>query len=130
MELDVEELPNEVLHELWKLVKKFQKANNQKVEEEPVDEDYEPTQGGPRGAPSKPRKNKPMNAREQEAKIKALAEQLGRVQNGGSSEGSPHQAGEHLSWPICDGVGRKLTDITAQESSDDDDDDASESEEE
>ena len=96
MELDVEELPNEVLHELWKLVKKFQKANNQKVvEEEMVDDDYEPHVPSARGgAPAKPRKNKPMNAREQEAKIKALSEQLGRVQNGGSGEGSPINAGE------------------------------------
>jgi bromodomain-containing factor 1 len=96
MELDVEELPNEVLHDLWKLVKRFQKANNSKsVEEEPVDEDYEPAVAGARGGQSsaKPRKNKPMNATEQEAKIKALSEQLGRVPNGGSGEGSPTGAG-------------------------------------
>ncbi|OJJ44053.1 hypothetical protein ASPZODRAFT_145179 [Penicilliopsis zonata CBS 506.65] len=74
IELDIDELPNEVLLMLLKFVKK----NAPHVVD---DEDM----GAPlASAPSKPKKNKPMSKFEQEAQINMLESNLSRFQGGGS----------------------------------------------
>lgn len=109
MELDIDQIPNEVLHELLK----FSRQLRPKVKEQPIEDDddeYEAPKVTGRSAPTK-KKNKPMGKVEQETKIQQLRQQLAGFKGGSASEGeSPPK----------------------QETSEDDDDDesASESEEE
>ncbi|KAK2748848.1 hypothetical protein FQN55_003990 [Onygenales sp. PD_40] len=101
IELDIDELPNEVLLVLLRFVKKHAPASFNIDEPEP-----EPA---PVVAPSKPKKNKPMSKYEQEAQINRLASNISRFQGGHSQEPMPS--------------------IEAEESSEDEDD-SEESEEE
>lgn len=92
-----------MLWDLLKLVKQASKAAGSRAgakEEEPVDEDYEPPIERSRATATsaKPRKNKPMNAREQEAKIAALSAQLGKFQNGSGSDDAGHNRKLFLAW--------------------------------
>lgn len=81
IELDIDELPNEVLLMLLKFVKKHAPG----VLEE---EELEPTPP-PTAAPSKPKKNKPMSKYEQEAQINMLQGSLSRFQGGAGQSPDP-----------------------------------------
>lgn len=101
IELDIDELPNDVLLMLLKFVKK-------NVPHLMDDEDSAPASNV---APSKPKKNKPMSKNEQEAQISMLESNLSRFAGGGSPVPVPS--------------------VEANESSEDEsDDDSEESEEE
>ncbi|KAL4887077.1 Bromodomain-containing protein [Aspergillus karnatakaensis] len=76
IELDIDELPNDVLFMLLKFVKK----NAPHV----VDDEDVSTPVAPNAAPPKPKKNKPMSKYEQEAQINVLESNLSRFQGGGS----------------------------------------------
>lgn len=70
LELDIDELSNDVLYKLLQFVKKYApRADDEAVQRR---QSYAPTQ------PAKPKKNKPMGAKEQENRI----EQLRRMQSG------------------------------------------------
>ncbi|KAJ5605680.1 Bromodomain [Penicillium lagena] len=100
IELDIDELPNDVLLMLLKFVKK-------NVPHIMDDEDSAPASNL---AAPKPKKNKPMSKYEQEAQINMLESNLSRFQGGGSPNPMPS--------------------VEAMESSDDEDEDSEESEEE
>ncbi|KAJ9353919.1 putative transcription regulator BDF1 [Paecilomyces variotii] len=106
IELDIDELPNEVLVMLLKFVKK----NAPHVMEE--DEEVIPHAPIPSAAPPKPKKNKPMSKYEQEAQINMLESNLSRFQGGGVRSPEPIQS------------------VEANVESSDEDDDSEESEEE
>lgn len=95
LELDIDELSNEVLYKLLQFVKKYAPREEDATVQRR--QSYAPTQT------AKPKKNKPMGAREQETRI----EQLKRMQTGDTQ-----------------------VDGTAEESSDDDEDEDSEAESE
>jgi hypothetical protein len=81
LELDVDEIPDPVLHELLRFVKTHRKAIGADIQE---DDDYEDAEEPAKAAPSGGRKkNKPMTAREQEERIQQLHQQLSQF-NGGS----------------------------------------------
>jgi len=105
IELDIDELPNEVLLMLLKFVKKHAPGTLEVDQPDP-----EPV---PSAAPSKPKKNKPMSKYEQEAQINRLEGSLSRFQGGA---GRSPDAVPSVEAPA--------------ESSEDDDDDSEESEEE
>jgi bromodomain-containing factor 1 len=107
IELDIDELPNDVLLMLLRFVKK--NAPHVMEDEEVV---VTPTAVNPPAAP-KPKKNKPMSKFEQEAQINMLESNLSRFQGGGGGR-SPDP----------------VPSVEANESSDDSEDDSEESEEE
>lgn len=104
IELDIDELPNDVLLMLLKFVKK--NAPRGVIDEED-------TISAPAAVTSKPKKNKPMSKYEQEAQINMLEGSLSRFQ--GTSARSPD------AMPSIE---------NNDDSSDDEDDDSEESEEE
>jgi len=78
LELDIDEIPDEVVYELWEFVKKLQPKSHGVIDE---DDDYEEERGHKAAAASSHRKkNKPMTAREQESKIAQVREQLARFE--------------------------------------------------
>ncbi|KMU77316.1 bromodomain -containing protein [Coccidioides immitis RMSCC 3703] len=101
VELDIDELPNNVLVLLLNFVKKH--APQSFEFDEPAPEPL------PTAVPAKPKKNKPMNAHEQEAQIGRLAGTLSKFQGGAQSSDPIHSE-------------------AARESSDDDDSEESEEE--
>lgn len=103
IELDIDELPNEVL---WMLLRFVRKNAPQVMDTEDI---VTPTSMNP-PAP-KPKKNKPMSKYEQEAQINMLESNLSRFQGGDRSP-------------------EPVPSVEANESSDDSDDDSEESEEE
>ncbi|RDW81086.1 putative transcription regulator BDF1 [Aspergillus mulundensis] len=105
IELDIDELPNDVL---WMLLK-FVKKNVPHV----VDDDDASSPVAPNAAPPKPKKNKPMSKYEQEAQINMLESNLSRFQGGGGGR-SPEP----------------VPSVEANDSSGDSEDDSEESEEE
>ncbi|KAL2862884.1 putative transcription regulator BDF1 [Aspergillus lucknowensis] len=105
IELDIDELPNEVLLMLLKFVKK----NAPHI----VDDEDVSTPIASNAPPAKPKKNKPMSKYEQEAQINMLESNLSRFQGGGSGR-SPDP----------------VPSVEANDSSDDSEDDSEESEEE
>ncbi|KAL4803655.1 Bromodomain-containing protein [Aspergillus unguis] len=105
IELDIDELPNDVL---WMLLK-FVKKNAPHV----MDDEEASSPVAPNAAPPKPKKNKPMSKYEQEAQINMLESNLSRFQGGGSGR-SPDP----------------VPSVEANDSSGDSEDDSEESEEE
>ncbi|PGG98273.1 hypothetical protein AJ79_08910 [Helicocarpus griseus UAMH5409] len=87
IELDIDELPNEVLLVLLKFVKKHAPAALELDEPEP-----EPT---PIVAPAKPKKNKPMSKYEQEARINSIEGTISRFQGGRGYSPEPMQSVEN-----------------------------------
>lgn len=72
LELDIDAIPEPVLQELLKFIRKVHPPVDAAV-----DDDYEPPmRTSAKGAASKPRKNKPMGKHEQEANIMRIQEQL------------------------------------------------------
>ncbi|TKA60927.1 hypothetical protein B0A49_10829, partial [Cryomyces minteri] len=92
LELDIDELPNEVLHIILKYVRQcFPPARG--PSEPAVDDDYEPERRAPKSSSMKPKKHKPMGKHEQELRIQDLKRKLGSQRNAGSaSDASPEPA--------------------------------------
>ncbi|PLB54980.1 Bromodomain-containing protein [Aspergillus steynii IBT 23096] len=109
IELDIDELPNDVLLMLLKFVKK---NAPHVMEEEEAPPAPATTNANAHAAPPKPKKNKPMSKYEQEAQINMLQSNLSRFEGGGGRSPDP------------------MPSVEANESSDDSDDDSEESEEE
>ncbi|KMU88865.1 bromodomain-containing protein [Coccidioides immitis H538.4] len=109
VELDIDELPNNVLVLLLNFVKKH--APQSFEFDEPAPEPL------PTAVPAKPKKNKPMNAHEQEAQIGRLAGTLSKFQGGAQSSDPTVIANADL-----------VHSEAARESSDDDDSEESEEE--
>ncbi|KAL2365773.1 hypothetical protein RJZ56_001228 [Blastomyces dermatitidis] len=107
IELDIDELPNEVLLVLLRFVKKHAPAAMEIDEPEP-----EPV---PVVAPPKPKKNKPMSKYEQEARINSIEGTISRFQGGGGGGRG--------------GYSQPIQSVEMPETSDDEDD-SEESEEE
>lgn len=80
IELDIDELPNNVLVKLLNFVKKY--GEQPQTEPEPP---QQPVYAAPTSAPSKPKKNKPMSKQEQEQQIRELKGKLGAYDGGKTS---------------------------------------------
>lgn len=116
IELDMDELPNEVLVMLLKFVKKHAPGPLE-FDDEPVPEVM------PAMAPTKPKKNKPMTKQEQESRIHALQKNLQSFAGGAAVS----DEGMLSLYPVLDDL--VTNSVTAPESSDDEED-SEESEEE
>lgn len=106
LEFQIDDIPDELLHELLGKVRQNTSVRNR---------DDDETRGGPaagRGAGQRSKKNKPMSKSEQEAQINRLEGQLATFQNGGAGGEQMFASGQ------------------AQDDSSDDMDSGSESEEE
>jgi bromodomain-containing factor 1 len=92
LELDIDEIPDEVIYKLWEFVKSSAPKREREPSPEYMDEDDDDyTQRGGTGAAGggPRRKNKPMKAQEQEERIKQLQEKL---QGGGAASGAGSSA--------------------------------------
>lgn len=127
MEFEIDEIPDEALHELLKLVRRATST-----EEVVEDTEYRPSKTAVPANSGKSRKNKPMSKHEQEARINELKGKLGEFQNGGSGSGSSPPGKSHH----CRNADATCTDIpqvgnnAGAESSGDEEESGSESEEE
>ena len=83
MEFEIDEIPDEALHELLKLVRRG--TSTEVVE----DTEYRPSKTAVPANSGKSRKNKPMSKHEQEARINELKGKLNDFQNGGSGSSPP-----------------------------------------
>jgi bromodomain-containing factor 1 len=95
LELDVDEIPEPVLQDLYRFVKSHRKAVGADITGE--DEDWEEPgerrlSGSNKPAATQRKKNKPMSAREQEHKIAQVRKQLERFDNSGGDGMSLSQA--------------------------------------
>lgn len=96
LELDIDELPNEVLHELHKFVKKHAPRPEDKAEKaSPPASAYVP----PASAAPARKKNKPMGKNEQESKIRQLEAASAKFQSG-SVEPSIEHPNAHGMYPL------------------------------
>ncbi|KAK2735213.1 hypothetical protein FQN57_001318 [Myotisia sp. PD_48] len=87
IELDIDELPNDVLALLLKFVKKHAPQTMDFEEPAPMD----PT---PSAVQSKPKKSKPMNKVEQEAQIRSLQSNLSKFKGAAGNSSDPAQEAE------------------------------------
>lgn len=95
LELDIEEIPDDVIYELWEFVRKVQPKTQYVADE---DDDYEEERGHKAaGAATQRKKNKPMTAKEQESKIAQVQAQLARFGGGQSPAESPAGAQDESS---------------------------------
>lgn len=124
IELDVDELPNDVLFLLLKFVKKHAPTSLMELEDygEP-EPDFVPNV-----ASSKPKKNKPMNATEQEAQINRLESQLSEFRGGGGYSPEIGKFNLGVSNAVCGTDQRAVQSIETASTSDDDDSEESEEE--
>ena len=100
LELEIEQIPDDVLHQLLRFVRGLQ------PQQASQDEDYEPpaATSGRKGAAGsggghghKAKKSKPMNKFEQEQQIKALRDQLREFeQPGGGGAGADGNGGDYF----------------------------------
>jgi bromodomain-containing factor 1 len=125
MELDMDEINDETLRELFKFIKSIrgQKSGAVMVD----DDDFKPPSAVPKHTgTSRPKKNKPMGKTEQEDNMRKIQEKLQSFAGGasGSSQSPPGKS----SVSVCDD--RRLTFAAHDASSDDDESSGSESEEE
>ncbi|KAF2708470.1 Bromodomain-containing protein, partial [Pleomassaria siparia CBS 279.74] len=86
MEIDMDEINDDTLRELFKFIKQVRGPKGTVV-----DEDFEPTRASHKATAAKPKKNKPMGKREQEESIRKIEEALHAFQNSasGSSQSPP-----------------------------------------
>ncbi|KAF2105523.1 hypothetical protein BDV96DRAFT_509253, partial [Lophiotrema nucula] len=80
MEIDMEEIPDDTLRELFKFIKQVRGAKGA-----PPDEEYTEASRPPKTATQKTKKNKPMGKKEQEDSIKKIQEQLRNFENSASA---------------------------------------------
>ena len=103
IELDIDEVPNHVLHKLLNFVKKYAGPPPQHVESEPAPVyAAAPAHGGV----GRPKKSKPMSKETQEAEIAELKGRLGQYEKqvaagGGRGTGSPSDHSKFLTPPSC-----------------------------
>ncbi|KAF2404919.1 Bromodomain-containing protein [Trichodelitschia bisporula] len=116
LELDIDEIPDPVLSELYDFVKR---ARPRDLSE---DDDYEEPRAVTKTSTLGRRKNKPMSAREQESKIEKVKAQLQRFQ------ASDHSPGESCVNPEPDRADRSEVAQDDEGSSDDEDSESSEEE--
>lgn len=87
LELDVDEIPDNVLQTLYKFVKDYRRTNG--TDAMSNDEDYDEPEPPRQATGSTHRKkNKPMSAREQESKIAQVKQQLQQFNQSGSEQGN------------------------------------------
>jgi bromodomain-containing factor 1 len=126
MELDMDEINDETLRELFRFIKSVRGPKAIVAD----DDDYEmPRPAAPsRQNTARPKKNKPMGKSEQEDSLRRIQEKMQSF-NGGVSGSSQSPPGKSLVIPAHSM--ETYTSLALHESSDDDDDEsASESEEE
>jgi bromodomain-containing factor 1 len=128
LELDVEEIPDDVLRELYNFVKAFKR---QIGVESASDEEYEEfSRRASVAAASKPsgsrKKNKPMSAKEQESKIAQVKEQLQRFE-AGTHGGHDGECGSSLNAELNEQCANTYT-TGGMDSSDDESSSSSEEE--
>jgi bromodomain-containing factor 1 len=123
MELDMDEINDETLRELFKFIKSIRGPKGGAV----ADDDFEPPrQITKQTTASRPKKNKPMGKTEQEDNMRKIQEKLQSFQGGasGSSQSPAGKLSVHVSRDP------RLTCLAHEASSDDDESSGSESEEE
>jgi hypothetical protein len=76
LELDVDEIPDDVLRNLYDFVKKHRKDGGAEPSEDEYEEQPRRDSGPPPVPSSGRKKNKPMTAKEQESKIAQVRQQL------------------------------------------------------
>ncbi|KAI1444301.1 Bromodomain-containing protein [Annulohypoxylon stygium] len=90
MELDIDALSVDALRKLYELINKTNPQVRAGIERRPeFSRASEPETKSKSTAPSKPKKNKPMNKHEQERKIEQLRELKAQLQRGGSGSQEP-----------------------------------------
>jgi bromodomain-containing factor 1 len=122
MELDMDEINDETLRELFKFIKSIRGPKGGIV----ADDDFEPPRQVSKHTTRRPKKNKPMGKTEQEDNMRKIQEKLQSFQGGasGSSQSPPGESSVHI-------LGKsRLTSTAHDASSDDDESSGSESEEE
>jgi bromodomain-containing factor 1 len=122
MELDMDEINDDTLRELFKFIKSIRGPKGGVV----ADDDFEPPRQISKQTTSRPKKNKPMGKTEQEDNMRKIQEKLQSFQ-GGASGSSQSPPGELSVGVSCDS---RLTFPAHDASSDDDESSGSESEEE
>jgi bromodomain-containing factor 1 len=123
MELDMDEINDETLRELFKFIKSIRGPKGGVI----ADDDFEPPQPVRKQTTSRPKKNKPMGKTEQEDNMRKIQEKLQSFQ-GGASGSSQSPPGKLQAYALDK---QKLTCIAHDASSDDDEESSgSESEEE
>jgi bromodomain-containing factor 1 len=122
MELDMDEINDDTLRELFKFIKSIRGPKGGVV----ADDDFEPPRQLSKQTTSRPKKNKPMGKTEQEDNMRKIQEKLQSFQ-GGASGSSQSPPGESIAQRSVDS---RLTDAAHDASSDDDESSGSESEEE
>ena len=123
MELDMDEINDETLRELFKFIKSIRGPKGGVV----ADDDFEPpARQVSKQTASRPKKNKPMGKTEQEDNMRKIQEKLQSFQ-GGASGSSQSPPGELSVRALVD---LRLTSLAHDASSDDDESSGSESEEE
>jgi bromodomain-containing factor 1 len=122
MELDMDEINDDTLRELFKFIKSIRGPKGGVV----ADDDFEPPRQVTKQTTSRPKKNKPMGKTEQEDNMRKIQEKLQSFQGGasGSSQSPPGELSVHV---LSDSG---LTFAAHDASSDDDESSGSESEEE
>ncbi|KAL1635628.1 transcription initiation at TATA-containing promoter protein [Neofusicoccum ribis] len=95
LELDIDTIPNDVLHDLLKYIKTVNPAATAAAAAVPTyDDDYEPPSR--KNTATQPRKNKPMGKHEQEQAIAEIKQRLQNFTNrGSSSDQSPEPVAAH-----------------------------------
>lgn len=123
MELDMDEINDDTLRELFKFIKSIRGPKGGIV----ADDDFEPPRQITKQTASRPKKNKPMGKTEQEDNMRKIQEKLQSFQ-GGASGSSQSPAGK---WSVYARDESELTFAAHDDaSSDDDESSGSESEEE
>jgi bromodomain-containing factor 1 len=122
MELDMDEINDETLRELFKFIKSIRGPKGGVV----ADDDFEPPRQLSKQSASRPKKNKPMGKTEQEDNMRKIQEKLQSFQ-GGASGSSQSPAGEWLAHASSEVA---LTFLGNDDVSSDDDEDSSGSESE
>ncbi|KAH7117118.1 hypothetical protein B0J11DRAFT_109531 [Dendryphion nanum] len=122
MEIDMDEINDDTLRELYKFIKQVRGPKNAVL-----DDEYEPQRSHKANA-SKPKKNKPMGKQEQEDSIRKIQDQLRGFDGRSGSGSSQSPPGKHPIVPPCLSL---IDEFTAnQDDSSDDESSGSESEEE
>jgi bromodomain-containing factor 1 len=121
MELDMDEINDDTLRELFKFIKSIRGPKGGVV----ADDDFEPPRQVSKQTASRPKKNKPMGKTEQEDNMRKIQEKLQSFQ-GGASGSSQSPPGELLVHDRSD----SLLTYPAHDASSDDDDESSGSESE
>jgi bromodomain-containing factor 1 len=127
MELDMDEINDDTLRELFKFIKSVRGPRGAAAD----DDDFAPPARAVQrqATASRPKKNKPMGKSEQEDSLRRIQEKMQSFHGGATSGSSQSPPGELLADPALP-HDTYVTAANANESSDDDDESASESEEE